>query len=63
MLVQCCVCEAVRKDGRWVKVADVNALGDSVSHGYCPKCAASAFAEIRKMHGKVELRPRTAMSA
>ena len=47
MIVQCCVCKKIRQDGGWVepkKWLDP----ENVSHGYCPACAAEAFAEIRR---------------
>ncbi len=47
MIVQCCVCRKIRQDGGWVepkKWLDP----ENVSHGYCPACAAEAFAEIRR---------------
>ena len=50
MIVQCCVCGKVRHDGRWEsrdrEVAATNPM--DISHGYCPACAAEAFAEVRR---------------
>ena len=49
MTVQCCVCRKIRvAKGRWV--AKAIPVGDemNVSHGYCPVCAAKAFAEVRR---------------
>ena len=49
MTVQCCVCRKIRvgKD-RWV-LGEIPAEDRmNVSHGYCPACAAKAFAEVRR---------------
>ena len=47
MTVQCCLCKRVRKQQHWVDPEiDMVDMADT-SHGYCPKCAAKAFAEIR----------------
>lgn len=48
MDVQCCVCKKLRHGSRWVPVADSQLDYDGISHGYCPKCAAKAFEEIRR---------------
>ncbi len=49
MIIQCCVCKKVRRDGVWVK-ADSQELQDSqVSHSYCPACAEIASQEIKAL--------------
>ena len=51
MVVQCCVCQRVRHENEWVAPTKAVAESrESVSHGYCPRCAAEAFAEIRRLH-------------
>ena len=51
MIIQCCLCRQVRSGKEWV-VPEASDLTDPhVSHGYCPACAARAFAEIRQMAG------------
>ena len=56
MTIQCCVCRKVKgADGEYKDSS--KPLGDKVSHGYCPKCAEKAFAEIeniRKTNGDEE---------
>ncbi len=47
MDVRCCVWKKVRNGERWVPVGRRKLSSHGVSHGYCPKCAAAAFAEIR----------------
>jgi hypothetical protein len=47
MVVQCCVCRKVRDGSRWNKPPKGH-HPETVSHGYCPVCAAEAFAEIRR---------------
>ncbi|MBN2307414.1 MAG: hypothetical protein JXR94_00495 [Candidatus Hydrogenedentes bacterium] len=49
MIVQCCVCKKVRKDGHWVELRTPLRKGAFVSHGYCPVCAAKAFEEVRRV--------------
>ncbi|HRI86789.1 MAG TPA: hypothetical protein PLJ47_01170 [Candidatus Hydrogenedentes bacterium] len=47
MIVQCCVCQKVRKNDRWSRLAKpVNQNEMMVSHGYCPECAAEAFGDL-----------------
>ena len=46
MQVQCCVCKKVGNGGRWVSVNEGELPSRNVSHGYCPKCAEAAFAEL-----------------
>ena len=48
MVVQCCSCRQVRKGKQWEKPVQ-NDLAGRVSHGYCPVCAAKAFAEIEDL--------------
>lgn len=63
MLVQCCVCKKVRKGGTWTHVSEKELASQHVSHGYCPKCAAEAFAEIRKMSCVGDLTHRHVLSS
>lgn len=51
MDVQCCVSKKLRQGNRWIAVAPSDLNYSSISHGYCPKCAAKAFAEIRRTAG------------
>lgn len=47
MIVQCCVCEKVRKENQWfVQSKPVDPHETAVSHGYCPSCADEAFGEL-----------------
>lgn len=47
MIVQCCVCEKVREDGRWFVLAKpVDPHETAISHGYCPSCADEAFGAL-----------------
>lgn len=47
MIVQCCVCHRVRDEGDWVESLAV--LDQSkISHGYCPRCAAQAYEQVRQ---------------
>lgn len=60
MIVQCCLCKKVRQGKQWV-IANPSDLADAhVSHGYCPACAAQAFAEIRALIGGNRLTPNVA---
>lgn len=46
MIVQCCVCKKTRDNGKWA-YPDAPIMDEhSVSHGYCPECAAQAFAQL-----------------
>ena len=47
MTVQCCMCKRVREQQRWVDPGFNTVDITDISHGYCPVCAAKAFAEIR----------------
>ena len=52
MKVQCCVCKRVRQeDEKWAREGKARVQPNSVSHGYCPRCAARVLAEIRAQHG------------
>lgn len=52
MKVQCCVCKRVRQPNeKWAREAKAREQLNSVSHGYCPRCAAKVLAEIRAQHG------------
>jgi len=46
MIVQCCVCKKVRENGLWTFTDQVALDRQNVSHGYCPQCAANAFAQL-----------------
>ena len=49
MVVQCCVCKKVRRQsGEWAAFAPPTP--SETSHGYCPRCAEIALAEIRRRH-------------
>lgn len=50
MVVQCCVCRRVRNENEWI-VPEAAAVEqrDKISHGYCPRCAAQAFEEIKQI--------------
>ena len=57
MIVQCCSCKRVRKGKEWVDSTESEVLTGHVSHGYCPSCAAEAFAEIRQLTDAEGLAP------
>ncbi|GMU92264.1 MAG: hypothetical protein AMXMBFR4_13220 [Candidatus Hydrogenedentota bacterium] len=46
MIVQCCVCEKVREGGQWFLLSKPVQMDETISHGYCPDCAAEAFGEL-----------------
>lgn len=46
MTAQCCVCGKIRSDSSWVDPSQVTFDPKEVTHGYCPRCAAKAMAEI-----------------
>lgn len=46
MIVQCCVCRKIREAEEWVEPSGTPYSPGEVSHGYCPPCAAQAFAEL-----------------
>jgi len=60
MVVQCCMCKKVRRGTRWLQVVDAGLLAEGVSHGYCPVCAAKAYAELRGLVGPERRPPKTA---
>jgi hypothetical protein len=48
MVVQCCVCKKVRQQsGIWIRTNLSAEAARETSHGYCPRCAETAFSEIR----------------
>ena len=49
MIIQCCMCDRVRKNDKWTALRAPMKDKYSVSHGYCPECAEKAFAKIREM--------------
>ena len=49
MVVQCCLCKQVRKGKYWADALPGEVVEEEVSHGYCPACAAKAFAEIAEL--------------
>ena len=59
MVIQCCQCKKLRKGKRWVKAAGTHLAGQRVSHGYCPTCAAKAFAQIEDLLSSAELTSKT----
>lgn len=46
IIVQCCVCKKILKNGEWVEM-EVS-KGTSVSHTYCPPCLNRAIKEIKE---------------
>lgn len=48
MKVLCCVCQKVRVGGNWIQLNEPVTPGQRVSYGYCPDCAAIAFADLCK---------------
>jgi hypothetical protein len=49
MDIQCCVCKKVKHGDAWHTVAHPEVVAAHASHGYCPVCAADAFAEIEQI--------------
>jgi len=47
MVVQCCACLRVRDSEGWRSLEKPRIIEKNASHGYCPRCAEKAFAEIR----------------
>lgn len=45
MTVQCCKCKKVQCRGTWVTGG--GAMGEDVSHSYCPICVEETLEEIR----------------
>lgn len=62
MVIQCCVCKKVRVNGHWREVP-TQRIKDLVSHGYCPRCAEEAFAEIRQMRADTPLQAVRSLTA
>lgn len=62
MVIQCCVCKKVRVQGYWRDVP-LQHIEDQVSHGYCPRCAEAAFAEIRAIRDDATLNPAQSVTA
>ncbi|MBI5091844.1 MAG: hypothetical protein HZB26_05290 [Candidatus Hydrogenedentes bacterium] len=48
MTKQCCVCKKVNTGATWITVAYPESAAAHASHGYCPTCAAVAFAEVEQ---------------
>lgn len=44
MKIQCFVCRRISRNGAWYPVEEIHY---EASHGYCPRCAESAAAEIK----------------
>ncbi len=63
MLVQCCECGLVRRGKTWKPANKAELERKDISHGYCPRCAAKAFAEIRRAHRNLDFPPDTVLSA
>jgi len=53
MVVQCCVCKRVQKGTKWI-LPSASDLDGNVSHGYYPRCANQAFAEIQAHNAAME---------
>ena len=52
MTVQCCICKRVREGQVWVDQVLSEQEEANTSHGYCPVCAAKAFAEIHAYYAQ-----------
>lgn len=46
IIVQCCVCKKIKRDGIFVTPMADELIGKQISHGYCPVCVAAVYAEI-----------------
>ena len=46
LISQCCVCDRVRRRGRWRRAPHL--LHARYSHGYCPDCFREAMAKLRE---------------
>ena len=62
MVIQCCVCKKVRVNGQWRDVS-IRRIEDMVSHGYCPRCAEAAFAEIRQIRTSAPVKAVQSLTA
>ncbi len=63
MTVVCCVCNRVKRGSAWVvETPDEDHLA---SHGYCPRCAATARLEIHRalLRRKLERIPSASPAA
>ena len=63
MKIQCCVCKKVKQGDTWTTVAHPEVVAAHASHGYCPTCAAVAFAEIEQIAAARKLTRMQAMHA
>ena len=63
MKVQCCVCKKVREGGQWDYPAQALPSELEVSHGYCPECAAEAFAQLTAMPQRARRRVKGSSAA
>lgn len=41
----CCVCQRVKEEHGWVRIAGL--VASRLSHGYCPECYAKAMDAMR----------------
>ena len=46
IVVQCCMCQRIQSDGRWVRPPINASNATRYSHGYCPACFSMAMAEL-----------------
>ncbi|MBI5092606.1 MAG: hypothetical protein HZB26_09210 [Candidatus Hydrogenedentes bacterium] len=63
MMIQCCVCKKVKTGSSWAGVPNPEVVAAHASHGYCPTCAAAAFAEIEQIAAARKLVRAHAMHA
>ncbi len=47
---------------KWMPAEPSHTVQERISHGYCPKCAAEAFEEIRKLHKNLDYAPGPALT-
>jgi len=52
MTIQCCVCQKLRLDGKWVVREVPHLPGESVSHTYCPRCVQKLTRELEIWHDR-----------
>jgi uncharacterized protein YlaI len=50
MVTQCCQCQRIRQEDRWVTLQESPLAGEPVSHSYCPHCATRLMCEIKACH-------------